>query len=116
MANLVVCCDGTWSSPENDSAGEVAVPTNVYKLFCAVDTSSGEDEIQLTRYQAGVGTGGIVDQILGGAVGYGLGEDIRTATSGWPQNIPLVMIFTCLVLAVGALAPVAWRDLLVSSG
>ena len=75
MRNLIVCCDGTWNDPGDEDEG-VPAPTNVFRLFNAVDLDSPDPE-QLTRYQAGVGTGGIVDRILGGAVGWGLGEDIR---------------------------------------
>lgn len=75
MRNLIVCCDGTWNDPGDEDEG-VPAPTNVFRLFNAVDLDSPEPE-QLTRYQAGVGTGGIVDKVLGGAVGWGLGEDIR---------------------------------------
>ena len=75
MGNLIVCCDGTWNDPGNEDEGAPA-PTNVFRLFNAMDLGSADPE-QSTRYQEGVGTGGIVDRILGGAVGWGLGEDIR---------------------------------------
>ena len=75
MKNLVVCCDGTWNDPGNRDDGEPA-PTNVFKLFNAVDLETSNPP-QLTRYQAGVGTGGPLDRLLGGAMGFGLGEDIR---------------------------------------
>ena len=74
MKNLIVCCDGTWNSPDNEDDGVLA-PTNVFKLFNAVDLEA--DITQLTRYQAGVGTGGAIDKLVGGALGFGLGEDIR---------------------------------------
>lgn len=75
MKSLVVCCDGTWNDPANRDDGEPA-PTNVFKLFNAVDLATRKPR-QLTRYQAGVGTGGPLDRLLGGAMGFGLGEDIR---------------------------------------
>lgn len=75
MKNLIVCCDGTWNDSGNRDDGELA-PTNVFKLFNAVDLATREPR-QLTRYQAGVGTAGPLDRLLGGAVGLGLSEDIR---------------------------------------
>ena len=73
--NLVVCCDGTWNDPGDEDDG-VPAPTNVFRLFNAVDLESSETP-QLTRYQAGVGTGGPLDKIAGGTMGFGLGHDIR---------------------------------------
>ena len=75
MRNLIVCCDGTWNAPDNED-DNVPAPTNVWKLFSAINLESSSPE-QLSRYQAGVGTGGVVDKVMGGVVGYGLGEDIR---------------------------------------
>ena len=72
--HLIVCCDGTWNDP-NDKDDGVLAPTNVFKLFNAVDLSVKEPK-QQTRYQSGVGTEGLVDRALGGLVGAGLGEDI----------------------------------------
>lgn len=73
--NLVVCCDGTWNDPGDEDDG-VPAPTNVFRLFNAVDVHS-TDPPQSTRYQAGVGTGGLLDRLAGGAMGFGLGHDIR---------------------------------------
>ncbi|MEH6648557.1 MAG: DUF2235 domain-containing protein [Motiliproteus sp.] len=74
MNKLIICCDGTWNAPDHEDEG-VPAPSNVYKLFCALDTS--QDHQQLTRYQSGIGTGGLLDKAMGGAVGYGLSQDIR---------------------------------------
>lgn len=75
MANLIVCCDGTWNSQKNHDEG-IFAPTNIVKTFNAVDLNS-TDVAQKSRYQAGVGTGNGVDKLLGGAFGVGLPEDIR---------------------------------------
>ena len=75
MSSLIVCCDGTWNTLNNEDDGVLA-PTNVFKLFNAVDLSVGKPQ-QLTRYQSGVGTeGGAVERLRGGFTGTGLGEDI----------------------------------------
>ena len=78
--NLVVCCDGTWNDPGDEDDG-IPAPTNVFRLFNAVDVDAVDvdatDPPQLTRYQAGVGTEGPLDKLAGGAMGFGLGHDIR---------------------------------------
>ena len=75
MRNLIVCCDGTWNDPNNED-DNVPAPTNVRKLFEAINLDTNNPK-QLSRYQSGVGTGGLVDKVMGGMIGYGLGEDIR---------------------------------------
>lgn len=73
MANLIVCCDGTWNSPDNQDDG-VPAPTNVRQIYHCLKSIPGEQE---TRYQSGVGTGGVIDRVIGGVLGFGLSEDIR---------------------------------------
>ena len=84
MRNLIVCCDGTWNDPGDEDHG-VPAPTNVVKLFDAVDRDSSQPE-QLPHYQRGVGTGGFADKALGGAVGWGLDEDICECYSWLARN------------------------------
>ncbi|MEP3846554.1 MAG: DUF2235 domain-containing protein [Paracoccaceae bacterium] len=74
MRNLVVCCDGTWNTANNMDGGTPA-PTNVYKFHTAVSTSDS----QLKYYRSGVGTdGGLVRRLVGGALGYGINDDIKS--------------------------------------
>ncbi|MDN5865028.1 MAG: DUF2235 domain-containing protein [Gammaproteobacteria bacterium] len=63
---LIVCFDGTWNEPDK---GEN--PTNVVKLVRAIKCKAG-DVSQITFYDKGVGTGGPLDRIAGGASGEGL--------------------------------------------
>ncbi|HNC52124.1 MAG TPA: DUF2235 domain-containing protein [Accumulibacter sp.] len=73
--NLVVCCDGTWCSPEQQT-GLAPSPTNVVKLYnlCLADAG------QLTYYHPGVGTeGNLVERLLGGGIGLGLDGNILSA-------------------------------------
>jgi uncharacterized protein (DUF2235 family) len=64
--NLIVCCDGTWNTPEQREGGQPC-PTNVVKL-CNLSIS---DDTQLKYYHPGVGTkGGIADRIFGGGLGW----------------------------------------------
>ena len=70
---LVVCCDGTWNTPEMES------PTNVVRLAGNVQRQ-GEDGLpQLLYYDEGVGTGGWMDRLVGGAFGEGLDTNVREA-------------------------------------
>lgn len=63
---LVVCFDGTWNTPDKSSS-----VTNVVKIVRAITPRDG-DVGQITFYDRGVGTGGPVDKIAGGASGEGL--------------------------------------------
>lgn len=63
---FIVCFDGTWNTPDK---GEN--PTNVVKMVRAVRNLAG-DVSQVTFYDKGVGTGGPVNKITGGAMGEGL--------------------------------------------
>lgn len=75
MRNIIVCCDGTWNTPEQKQGG-IPVPTNVVKLFnCCL-----EDEEQIKYYHPGVGTeGGRIKRALGGGLGAGLDKNIQSA-------------------------------------
>ena len=69
---LVLCCDGTWNSPDQKS------PTNVTKLALAiapVDAMGGEQRI---FYHCGLGTNRW-ERIRGGAFGFGLSRNVRDA-------------------------------------
>ena len=70
---LVVCCDGTWNTPEMES------PTNVVRLARNLLPRGRDGLPQLLHYDKGVGTGGRIDRIVGGALGKGLDTNIREA-------------------------------------
>jgi len=75
MRHLVVCCDGTWNTPEQIRGG-VPAPTNVLRFYNAVE----ENESQLRYYHPGVGTGpGLLEHIEGGLLGRGLSNNIKSA-------------------------------------
>lgn len=69
MKRLVVCCDGTWNKPDNETV------TNVEKIARTVQTdprATGGVQ-QLVYYASGVGAGDYrADKLLGGAFGFGL--------------------------------------------
>jgi len=75
MRNLVVCCDGTWNTPDDTENG-LPKPTNVAKFYNALV----RDETQLAYYHPGVGTGkGWWDHMLGGGTGEGLDQNTMSA-------------------------------------
>lgn len=68
---LVVLSDGTW---QNESS---ATPTNILKLATSVASESDDGVQQVLYYDSGVGTGGAVDQVVGGAMGMGIDVNIK---------------------------------------
>ena len=73
MKRLIVCCDGTWQSLDNDW------PTNVQRIAQYVKHTANQDVSQVVYYDAGVGSWGLVDKFAGGAFGRGLDIEIREA-------------------------------------
>ncbi len=74
---LVVCCDGTWNTPDQSTDGR-ACPTNVTKLALAL-APVGEDGVeQRLFYHQGVGTERW-ERIRGGAFGLGLSRNVKEA-------------------------------------
>lgn len=67
---LVVCLDGTWNRPDAEH------PTNVVKI---ARNLVNDFDSQIVYYDAGVGSGGTVDKIVGGATGYGIKKNIEQA-------------------------------------
>lgn len=75
MRRLVVCCDGTWNSPEQMDGG-VPAPSNVVRIANAI----ASDQSQRVYYHPGVGVGGSkLDKALGGGTGTGLSRNIMSA-------------------------------------
>ena len=74
---LIVLCDGTWSSPESVASG--AAPTNVSRLYRAIEDAG--EPTQRALYLRGIGRGRLpwLSPILGGAAGWGLSGQIRRA-------------------------------------
>ncbi|GAA1713201.1 hypothetical protein GCM10009809_06670 [Isoptericola hypogeus] len=76
MKRIVLCCDGTWNHAVNPQV------SNIVKLARSIPIGSrrnrqGEDVVQLVFYVGGVGAHGyLVDQLLGGAFGYGITRNV----------------------------------------
>jgi uncharacterized protein (DUF2235 family) len=67
---LVVCLDGTWNRPDDE------YPTNVVKI---ARNLVNDYTTQMVYYDRGVGSGGKIDQLIGGATGYGIQENLEQA-------------------------------------
>jgi hypothetical protein len=75
MTRLVVCCDGTWNTPDQEK-NDVPTPTNVVRIYNALL----EDAEQKRYYHPGVGTDGSrLDRLRGGGMGTGLARNIKSA-------------------------------------
>jgi len=77
VKHLVVCCDGTWNTPDHVDRGR-ASPTNVVKTALTVAPRRSDGTPQIVHYHTGVGTGRF-DHLRGGAFGYGLSANILEA-------------------------------------
>ncbi len=72
---LVICCDGTWNTPDQVSGGQ-PTPTNVTKLALAVLPHDETGVEQRVFYHRGVGTRP-GERIRGGGSGFGLSRDVK---------------------------------------
>lgn len=73
---IVICADGTWNSARSTAFGG-SQTTNVWLIYQLVKPFATDRTPQLAYYHPGVGTGGFIDRVVGGAFGVGLGLDIR---------------------------------------
>jgi len=81
---LVLCCDGTWNTPDEMRGSEPA-PTNVTKIALAVAPKDSTGVEQRTFYHQGVGTSP-GERISGGAFGFGLSRNVRDTYRFLVQN------------------------------
>ncbi len=72
---IVICADGTWNMPQQSAHGGPS-PTNVWLLWKLVNDRSASNMPQLAYYHPGVGTGGILNRVVGGINGFGLRRNI----------------------------------------
>jgi len=72
--SLVVLCDGTWQTADQQ------YPTNVRLMHSALNKRDHKGRLQLAFYQQGVGADGLaIEKILGGTSGLGLSDNIKEA-------------------------------------
>lgn len=82
MLNLIICCDGTWNTPDQMD-DDLPAPTNVVKLYNALENNPA----QRRYYHPGVGTDGTwLQRMAGGGTGAGLNENIMSAYGWLTQN------------------------------
>ncbi len=72
MKRIVVCFDGTWNTVTKPN--EV---TNVVRVGQAVRKVDDKGVTQMVYYNAGVGSGGPIDQFMGGVFGAGLRNNVK---------------------------------------
>lgn len=79
MKRIVICCDGTWNTPDKTIEGKPC-DTNVVKLAEAVKPLAVTGTMQLMYYDPGIGTSGsIFKRMFDGATGRGLTANILEA-------------------------------------
>src|SRR5438093_12060675 len=72
---LIVCCDGTWNTPDQTEAGQIC-PTNVVKMARAISPLAADGTHQIVFYHEGVGTSWNLP-LSGGPFGVGLSKIIE---------------------------------------
>ena len=78
MKRLIICCDGTWNTPDQKD-GDAAAPSNVAKLVRALKSRDDTGVPQIVFYSRGVGTRPGINKWTGGAFGHGLATNVQDA-------------------------------------
>ncbi len=73
--NIVICCDGTWSTPDHRDRGQIS-PTNVVHMRNAIASYTSDGREQVIYYHRGLGTTPM-QYLLGGAFSVGITEHIK---------------------------------------
>lgn len=74
---IIICADGTWNSTKATDTLGASATTNVWLTYQLVKPRANDGTPQLAYYHPGVGTGGFIDRVVGGATGYGLNRNIQ---------------------------------------
>ena len=78
MKRIIICADGTWNNRDQlNAASGKRRPTNVTKLARAVLPRAPDGTDQVVYYHDGIGNGGPLDRLTGGAFGAGMEANIR---------------------------------------
>ncbi len=79
MKRIIVCCDGTWNTPDKTEKG-TPLHTNVVKIAMATKAVADDGIVQAMYYDPGVGTSGNwLIRAFDGATGTGLSKNILEA-------------------------------------
>ena len=79
MKRIVLCCDGTWNTADQVNEKGVLCSTNVIKMAVRAKKHADDGTQQIVYYDQGVGTGNVMDRMIGGAFGDGLEGNIHDA-------------------------------------
>ncbi|ROT35051.1 hypothetical protein SODALDRAFT_301656 [Sodiomyces alkalinus F11] len=74
---LIVCCDGTWMDSLGEKSGDPQ--SNVTRISRILRRTCRDGTPQIIVYNAGVGSGNVLDRFTGGMFGRGLESVIREA-------------------------------------
>lgn len=133
--NIVFCADGTWNNPnEDENADHTPDPTNVYKLFMALDGVISPDSLlqadeqekelategethQIAKYLHGVGDSrNPIFKLMGGAFGSGLISRIVRGYTFLSRNYAPGANIIIVGFSRGAYTARALAGLIVSQG
>jgi uncharacterized protein (DUF2235 family) len=133
--NIVFCADGTWNNPNEDANQDhLADPTNVYKLFTALDGALSPDSLlladeqekeltetgtttQIAKYLHGVGDSrNPIIKLMGGAFGAGIISRIVRGYTFISRNFQTGDCITILGFSRGAYTARALAGLIASQG
>jgi len=79
MKRIIVCCDGTWNTPDKTEKG-IPLHTNVVKIAMAMKAVANDGIAQSVYYDPGVGTSGSwLKRAFDGATGSGLSKNVLDA-------------------------------------
>lgn len=79
MKRIIVCCDGTWNTPDKTEKG-TPLHTNVVKIAMAAKAVANDGVAQALYYDPGVGTSGNwLKRAFDGATGSGLSKNVLEA-------------------------------------
>ena len=116
MKRIVICCDGTWNSPDKTSGG-IPIHTNVVKMANAIASKDRKGKLQLTYYDPGVGTSGSwLRRIYDGATGRGLSRNILEAYSYLIRNYEVGDELFFFGFSRGAFTVRSLAGLIINSG
>jgi uncharacterized protein (DUF2235 family) len=77
VTRLVLCFDGTWDRPDNNTDVATRIESNVCRFYESVTQGTLQDgSRQVAWYDTGVGTNWY-DRVAGGAFGFGLDQKIQ---------------------------------------
>ncbi|MBJ7348605.1 MAG: DUF2235 domain-containing protein, partial [Thermoleophilaceae bacterium] len=81
---IVICCDGTWMVPEQDSPSSIG---RIARLASLANPDPVTGQQRIVNYRRGVGgRGHFFDKMLGGGFGLGLEADIKDAYAFLASN------------------------------